>query len=106
LFICSRNRKRSLTAERVFSAVPGVEVRSAGAQPGARGGGDAGHIGWAGVGFAMERGHLAKLRERFAEELEGKRGVVLHIPDDYEYMQAELIDELEAKVAQHLELRV
>ena len=36
LFICSRNRFRSLTAEQVFSGLPGYEVRSAGTQPGAR----------------------------------------------------------------------
>jgi predicted protein tyrosine phosphatase len=29
--------------------------------------------------------------------------VVLHIPDDYTFMQPELVDELEAKLASHLE---
>ena len=36
LFICSRNRKRSLTAEQIFSGIPGYQVRSAGTQPDAR----------------------------------------------------------------------
>ncbi|NVN90410.1 MAG: hypothetical protein HXX11_07365 [Desulfuromonadales bacterium] len=30
LFVCSRNRLRSPTAEAVFSTFPGVEARSAG----------------------------------------------------------------------------
>ena len=59
---------------------------------------------WADVVFAMEKSHLNKLREKFPEAMDGKRAIVLHIPDDYEYLQPELIDELEAKVAQHLEL--
>jgi len=33
LFICSRNRLRSPTAERVFAAVPGIETDSAGLAP-------------------------------------------------------------------------
>ena len=32
LFICSRNRMRSLTAEKIFSGIPGYKVRSAGTQ--------------------------------------------------------------------------
>ena len=104
LFVCSVNRLRSLTAERIFSGIPGVQVRSAGTQPEARIMVTAGHIGWADVIFLMEKSHLNRLRRKFPEVLEGKRVIVLGIPDDYEYMQAELIDELEGKVGQHLDL--
>lgn len=104
LFICSRNRIRSLTAEKVFARVPGLQVRSAGTQPDARVVVTRGHIGWADILFAMEASHAARLRRKFGEELDGKQIVTLHIPDDYEYLQPELIDELLGKVPFHVGL--
>ena len=102
LFICSRNRRRSLTAERLFAGAPGLQVRSAGTQPGARIVVTAGHLGWADVVFCMEKSHLSQLRRKFPEAMAGKRIVTLLIPDDYEFMQRELIDELRAKLAEHV----
>ena len=104
LFVCSRNRLRSLTAERIFAGVPGLQVRSAGTQPEARIVVTDGHIGWADVIFVMERSHLARLRQKFGDALEGKQVFTLHIPDEYEFMQEELIDELQNKVRQHIQL--
>jgi predicted protein tyrosine phosphatase len=46
LFVCSRNQRRSLTAELVFSKAPGLQVRSAGTAEGARIKVTAGHLGW------------------------------------------------------------
>ena len=103
LFVCSRNRRRSLTAERMFDGDPSYEARSAGTQPGARVALTPGLIGWADVVFFMERSHLNRARERFAEELEEKEAHVLHIPDDYEFMQAELVHELRARLEEWLE---
>ena len=104
LFVCSQNKLRSLTAERIFSGLPGIQVRSAGTQPDARIVVTEGHIGWADVIFLMEKSHLNRIRRKMSEALMGKRVIVLGIPDDYEYMQPELIDELEGKVSQHLSL--
>lgn len=104
LFICSRNRRRSLTAEKIFSGRPGIQVRSAGTQPDARVVVTEGHVGWADIIFLMEKSHLNKLRLRYPEALQGKQTVTLLIPDDYTLMQPELVDELEAKVALHLDM--
>lgn len=104
LFICSRNKFRSLTAETIFSGLPGLQVRSAGTQPEARIVVTAGHLGWADVIFCMEKSHVARLRLKYADALTGKRVIALHIPDDYTYMQEELIDELRAKVSTHIDL--
>ena len=103
LFICSRNRWRSLTAEKIFGALPGIQARSAGTQPDARVVVTVGHIGWADMTFVMEKSHLTRLRRKFGDALTGKRVVTLHIPDDYQFMQPELIDELQTKVRQHIE---
>lgn len=104
LFVCSRNRKRSLTAEKLFEGRAGFDVRSAGTQPGARIVVTEGLIGWADVIFAMEKSHISRMRQKFPDAMTGKRVVALHIPDDYEFMQPELVDELEAKVGEHLEI--
>ena len=102
LFVCSRNRMRSLTAEKIFSGIPGYEVRSAGTQPQARVVITEGHIGWADIIFVMEKAHLNRLRQDFPGALDGKRVIALHILDEYQFMQPELIEELETQVAVHL----
>ncbi|GAB2940342.1 hypothetical protein GCM10027048_00800 [Hymenobacter coalescens] len=61
LFICSQNRWRSLTAERLFDHHPHYEARSAGTEPGARVRVTAGHLGWAEVVFVMEKRHADRL---------------------------------------------
>lgn len=102
LFICSRNRFRSLTAERIFSGIPGIQVHSAGTQPEARIVVTEGHIGWADIIFVMEKSHLNRLRQKFPEALQSKQTVTLLIPDDYTFMQPELIEELQDKVSQYV----
>jgi predicted protein tyrosine phosphatase len=104
LFVCSRNRIRSLTAERIFSSLPGVHVRSAGTQPDARIVVTEGHIGWADIIFLMEKSHLNRVRLKFPEALQGKQTVTLLIPDEYVYMQPELIDELTTQVSRYVKL--
>ena len=102
LFICSRNKIRSLTAEKVFGNRPDCHVRSAGTRAGARIVVTEGHLGWADIIFCMEKSHASQLRAKFTEALEGKRLICLRIPDDYEFMQPELVDELIAKVSPYL----
>src|SRR5262245_40000522 len=51
----------------------------------------------------MENAHLNWLKERYPDVMEPKNFVVLHIPDDYEFMQPELVDELAAKVPPFLQ---
>lgn len=104
LFVCSRNRSRSLTAEKLFENSPHYQVRSVGTQPDARIVVTEGHLGWADTIFCMEKSHLNRLRRKFPEALQGKRIVCLHIPDDYEFMHPDLLDELRAKLGQHVTL--
>lgn len=91
LFIRSQNRLRSLTAETIFDGVGGHQVRSAGTEAGARIRVTAGHLGWADLIFVMEKRHLNRLQWKFRDALDGKRVVCLHIPDDFEYVDEDLI---------------
>jgi predicted protein tyrosine phosphatase len=102
LFVCSRNRLRSLTAERLFNGVNGHEVRSAGTEQGARIRVTAGHPGWADLVVAMEKRHVSRLRDKFADALDGCRLVCLHIHDEYAFMDPALVERLEAEMAPYL----
>jgi len=84
--------------------VDGIQARSVGTEEGARVKVTAGHLGWADLIFVMEPKHARRLRAKFAEELAGKPVLCLHIPDDYQFMQPELIALLESAVAPHLPL--
>ena len=50
----------------------------------------------------MEKKHKQRITERFPEETCDKEIITLHIPDDYQYMDEELVEELNAKVADYL----
>jgi len=101
LFICSRNRRRSLTAEKVFADVPDWQVRSAGTEDLARIKVTAGHLGWADVVVVMEKRHKDRLRQKFPEEFAVKECVCLFIPDDFEFMDDALVDELWRRMREH-----
>lgn len=102
LFICTHNRLRSPTAEQVFACYPGLETDSAGL------GSDAcirlspEQIDWASVIFVMEKAHRRRLSQQFKRHLNGKRVICLDIPDEYDYMQAELVDLLKRRVEKFL----
>lgn len=102
LFVCSQNRLRSPTAEQVFADHPGIETASAGTNRGADNPLTAELVEWANVIFVMEKQHQRKLSADFRAQLRGKRVVCLGIPDDYAFMQPELVDLLDAKVGKYL----
>jgi len=104
LFVCSKNKWRSLTAERMLNGVNGYDVRSAGTEKDARIKVTAGHIGWADMIFVMEKKHRRRLDEKFGDSLAGKEVVCLNIPDDYKLMDPELIDLLLEKLSPHIEV--
>jgi predicted protein tyrosine phosphatase len=101
LFVCSRNRRRSLTAETIFKKEPSWDVRSAGTEEGARVKVTAGQLGWAEVVVVMEKRHKERLRQKFPEEFAGKQCVCFFISDDYEYMEPVLIELLREKMREH-----
>lgn len=102
LFICSRNQWRSPTAETIWRRRPGFNVRSAGTSPNAQKPVGVADIRWADVIFVMERKHLNRLQADYARLLEHKPIHCLEIPDDFRYMDPELVDMLEDTVAFYL----
>jgi predicted protein tyrosine phosphatase len=98
LFICGKNRLRSPTAEAVFGEYPGLEVESAGIDLDAELIVGADGIEWADLILVMEKTHRRKLAAKFQHCLKDKRVVCLDIPDNYEYMDPDLVAILNQKV--------
>jgi predicted protein tyrosine phosphatase len=59
-------------------------------------------VEWADIIFVMERAHRARLQCRFRAQLKRARVICLDIPDDYAFMQPELVALLEKKVGPFL----
>lgn len=97
LFICSKNQWRSPTGETLYRKVAGVNARSAGTARSARRTVSIGDIRWSDLILVMENKHLSRLRADFRDEVRYKPVHVLDIPDDYPYMDAELVELLRAK---------
>lgn len=105
LFICSQNRLRSPTAERVFATWPGIEVASAGLNDDADTPVTPELLQWAQIIFVMEKAHRNRLSKKFRAALDGQRVICLNIPDDYEFMDPALVRLLQATVPRHLPSR-
>ena len=104
LFVCSEIRLRSPTAEVVFSDYDGVEAIGAGTNSDAETTVSGDLVEWADVILVMEKSHRNKLSKKYKELLRDKRLVCLDIPDNYQYMQPELIALLKSKVPRYIRL--
>ena len=91
LFLCSRNQWRSPTAEALYQNDPRVEVASAGLSPNARRRVTEKLLRWADLVLVMESSHRRRLHEQFADVALDLRIEVLDIPDDYEFMDPDLV---------------
>ena len=105
LFVCSRNQWRSPTGEQVWRRDPRVQVRSAGTSASARRVVSEADLAWADVVLVMEPKHKKRLLAEYRELLVDKPLHVLDIPDEYQYMDAELVELLGDPVAELLGLR-
>ncbi|WP_310558111.1 protein tyrosine phosphatase [Flavobacterium sp.] len=102
LFVCSRNKWRSLTAETIYKNKSDFCVKSAGTENSARIKINSKLLVWADLIFVMEKHHKEKLILNFRDEIQNKKIFILEIPDVYKFMDKELIDEIKMTVAGHL----
>ena len=98
LFVCSRNQWRSPTAERLFARHNGVKCRSAGTGRQARRTVRREDLNWADLVFVMEQHHKQRLKELFPQELRSCEVHVLDVPDEYGFMDPDLVELLEGAV--------
>jgi predicted protein tyrosine phosphatase len=106
LFVCSRNQWRSPTAAALFEDSDLYVAKSAGTADRARVKITAGLINWADLIFVMEKRHAAMIQRNYPDLLVDKLVITLHISDDYQYMDPELIEILESRLAEYLDLEI
>ena len=104
LFICSKNQWRSPTAEQIWRKHPALNVRSAGTSPNARHPVSIDDLQWAQLIFVMEEKHKSRLLASYRRLLENMPIHVLDIPDEYKYMDPELVEQLHSCVGDILGL--
>jgi len=102
LFVCSRNRWRSTTAEQIYKNRSDHKFRSAGTEPSAVRKLSGKDIVWADIIFAVEKKHKLRIRQNFRDDSTGKKIVILDIVDEYLYMDPELIDMIKVSVDPYL----
>lgn len=101
LFVCGRNQRRSPTAEQIFRTDPRMSVRSAGVSDSSKRRIKENDLFWADLVLVMEPKYASRIRFQFpGESVPPIRS--LDIPDDYEFMDAELIELLKTAVEHEL----
>lgn len=102
LFVCTANKLRSPTAEDVFRDYPGIEAISAGTDSEAPRPLTKELVASADMIFAMESHHRERIRKKFKQRPADNRIITLHIPDEYERGDPELVALLKDKVGPRL----
>ncbi|MEN5233268.1 protein tyrosine phosphatase [Sphingobacterium faecium] len=102
LFICSRNRWRSLTAETIYKKHKTIRAKSAGTESNARIRVNGKQLSWADLVFVMEKHHKEKIIQHFPNETQSLEIIILDIPDEYKYMDPDLIEEIQNSVSYYI----
>ena len=106
LFVCSKNQWRSRTAETIFKNKDKWQVKSAGTSSSARIRISQQLINWADLIFVMEDHHKKRIIEKYQSIISQKEMIVLDIPDEYQYMDEELVFMLEEEVPFYVTERI
>ena len=92
LFVCVRNLRRSPTAEKIFQNDQRLSVRSAGVSDSSKRKIQWGDLIWADLILVMEPKYADRIRSKFTG-LESFPPIhSLDIPDEFEFLDQELID--------------
>jgi len=92
LFVCSRNKWRSRTAEEIFKNNGVHPIKSAGTENTARIRVSENVLAWADIIYVMEQKHKNRIQEKYNRQEIMDKIEVLDIPDDYRFMDADLIE--------------
>lgn len=96
---------RSSSAETIY-AEKGYAVKSAGTENEAKVPLNSELICWADLIFVMEEKQKVILNSVYGDSSKNKRIIILDVPDNYYYMEPELVELIRTKVAPYLNKRV
>lgn len=97
LVICGKNKRRSRTAEHIFKNDYRFNIRSAGLSPKSDRKLSDKDLSWADLVLVMETDHRSKIKDLYKHQ-QLPAIAVLNIPDEYEYMDDELVGILDDKI--------
>ncbi|MFZ6052567.1 hypothetical protein [Halocola ammonii] len=97
LVVCGRNKRRSRTAEFIFKNDSRFNIRSVGLSPRSERQIKENDINWSDEIFVMEDDQKARISESF-RQLDLPQIHVLHIDDEYDYLDEDLIEMLEGRI--------
>ncbi len=103
LFVCGRNKRRSPTAEKIYAHDRRLAVRSVGLADTSKRRMSAADAQWADLILVMERKYVGRIKTAFRQLDTLPPIVSLDIPDEYIFMQRELIDLLQSAVESAIE---
>lgn len=101
LVVCGRNKRRSRTAEFLFKNDRRFSIRSVGLSPKSERQLKEHDIHWSDVILVMEDGQARRISQTY-RGLDLPTVSVLHIPDEYNYRDTELIDLLTERINRNL----
>ena len=102
LFVCSRNKRRSRTAENIFRNQQLFSAKSAGFSDKSPVKISEKLIVWADLILLMEHEHAKRLRQVFSD-VKLPKMAVLNIKDNYEFMDEQLVNILKEKIQLYVE---
>lgn len=97
LVVCGKNKRRSRTAEYMFKNDQRFNIRSAGLSPKSDRKLSENDLNWAGLVLVMESDHRSKIKKLY-RTLQLPKIEVLNVPDEYEYLDEELMQILNDKI--------
>ncbi len=103
LFVCGRNKWRSPTAQNIYKNDSRIEVRSAGVSEKSPHPISNSDLLWADLVLIMESKYRGRIQGLF-RNLRLPPIKSLDIPDEYEYMDEELIEFIKSGVEHHIKL--
>jgi predicted protein tyrosine phosphatase len=103
LVVCGRNKKRSRTAEHIFKDDNRFNIRSAGVSSKSERKISEKDLNWADLVFVMETEQRTKIRGLY-KHLKLPPIEILNIADEYEFMNAELVETLRDRINDTLRL--
>lgn len=97
LVVCGRNKRRSRSAEYIFKNDQRINIRSVGLSPKSNREIKEKDIEWADLILVMDQEQRARIRDTF-RQITVPRIEVLHVPDNYEYLDQDVLELLADRI--------
>lgn len=102
MVVCGRNKRRSRTAESIFKNDARFNIRSAGLSPSSDRKLSENDLRWSQLVLVMEKQQRSRITHAYSY-LDMPTIEVMDIPDEYDYMDAELVSILTEKIEEAYE---